>query len=225
MKISISDREFQCKIPMTDKSNDVLKAFGLTQNRIKTFIYGCEFEINSGEICCISGASGSGKSLLLQDILRNINEKSPTDTIAVNSVLLTTCKSCVDCLDNDEGFLGCLRDLSGAGLTDVFTILNAPFYLSTGQQYRYKLAKAISDKTKKYIFADNFCDNLDRVTAAVISSNLRKIATKTGKVFFVASSHDDFFSELLPELFILKHLAGDTEIIYKNKKTEVYVKG
>jgi uncharacterized protein len=205
--------KFDWTLGVTEKVADVLRAFGITVQRLKEngITHECEIKISAGEICYITGPSGSGKSVLLREFF---NSFAGDNKINIDDIPLPTDKSCVDCVEG--GFLETLRTLSNAGLTDIFCVLNSPATLSEGQKYRYRIAKAIASD-KQFIFADEFCSQLDRVTAAVISHNLRKLATKTGKTFILASSHDDLLADLMPEAIVIKHLAGDAEVIYKNE--------
>ncbi|MCE5341779.1 MAG: ATP-binding cassette domain-containing protein [Planctomycetaceae bacterium] len=208
---------FNWDLPLTKKAGDVMRAFGITVQRIKNdaITHQCTIELSAGHICYITGPSGSGKSVLLREFFKNFNDENK---INIDDIPLPNDKTCVDCFDG--GFLEILRTLSCAGLTDVFCVLNSPANLSEGQKYRYRIAKAIAGD-KQFIFADEFCSNLDRVTAAVISHNLRKFASKTGKTFILASAHDDLLADLLPEVIVIKHLAGEAEIIYKNLKSQI----
>ena len=106
--------------------------------------------------------------------------------------------------------------LSLAGLNDCFCILNQPRNLSTGQQYRFRLAMALALK-KKFIFADEFCSELDRITAAVISHNVYKFAKCTGTIFVLASCNDDVLPDLLPDVLITTQLSGPVEVTYKRR--------
>jgi len=219
-----ADKKFDWNLPLTDKAADVMRAFGITVQRLRNnaVVHRCEIKLSSGEIAYITGPSGSGKSVLLREFY---NTFSSGDKINIDDIPLPNDKTCVDCISeisnlksqisDSGGFLETLRTLSYAGLTDVFCVLNSPANLSEGQKYRYRIAKAIAGD-KQFIFADEFCSNLDRVTAAVISYNLRKFAKKTGKTFVLASSHDDLLADLLPEVIVIKHLAGEAEVIYKN---------
>jgi len=210
-----ASKKFDWNLPLTDKAADVLRAFGITVQRLKNsaVTHSCEIKLLTGEICYITGPSGSGKSVLLREFFSTFNNN---DKINIDDIPLPDDKTTVDCIQG-EGFLETLRTLSYAGLTDVFCVLNSPATLSEGQKYRYRIAKAIASD-KQFIFADEFCSNLDRVTAAVISHNLRKLATKTGKTFILASSHDDLLADLLPEVIVIKHLAGESEVVYKNQR-------
>jgi hypothetical protein len=213
-----AEKKFDWNLPLTDKAADVLRAFGITVQRLKSgaITHSCEIKLSAGEIAYITGPSGSGKSVLLREFFSTFDNDQK---ININDIPLPDDKTTVDCIEptHNGGFLETLRHLSSAGLTDVFCVLNSPATLSEGQKYRYRIAKAISGD-KQFIFADEFCSNLDRVTAAVISHNLRKFASKTGKTFILASSHDDLLADLMPEVIVIKHLAGEAEVIYKNSK-------
>jgi ABC-type ATPase with predicted acetyltransferase domain len=68
------------------------------------------------------------------------------------------------------------------------------------------------------IFADEFCSNLDRITAAVISCNLRTVAAHSDKIFVLAGAHDDMLCDLQPDVIIVNRLGGPAEVIYKNHR-------
>jgi ABC-type ATPase with predicted acetyltransferase domain len=87
--------------------------------------------------------------------------------------------------------------------------------LSDGQKYRYRLAKALASG-RKMIFADEFCSSLDRISAAVIAFNTHKFAKRNAVSFVLASSHDDLLNDLLPDVVVIKHLAGKAEVIYRD---------
>ncbi len=209
-----ANKRFDWALPVTDKVADILRAFGITVQRLKnnTITHQCNIKLSPGDICYITGPSGSGKSVLLREFYNTFDTEQKID---IDDIPLPDDKTTVDCIDTD--FLETLKILSNAGLTDVFCVLNSPANLSEGQKYRYQIAKALASD-KQFIFADEFCSSLDRVTAAVISANIREFATKTGKVFILASSHDDLLADLLPEVIVIKHLAGQAEVIYKNPK-------
>jgi uncharacterized protein len=218
-----ANRKFEWNLPLTDKAADVMRAFGITVQRLKNnaIIHKCEIKLSAGEICYITGPSGCGKSVLLREFYNTLGTEQK---INIDEIPLPDNKTCVDCIDPagtpggiKSDFLETLRTLSNAGLTDVFCVLNSPVNLSDGQKYRYRIAKALASE-KQFIFADEFCSSLDRVTAAVICANIRKFATKSGKTFILASSHDDVLSDLQPEVIVIKHLAGEAEVIYKNPK-------
>ncbi len=189
----------------------VMRMFGLTADRLTetSTAIDCRLEINDGDIVYITGPSGAGKSILLGEL-----EKSDpaSDKVNLNEIKLSDNKSVIDCIDGD--FLQALKLLSITGLNDVFCVLNQPANLSNGQKYRFRLAMALASE-KKFIFADEFCSELDRITAAVISYNIQRHAKRTGVIFILASSHEDILLDLAPDVLVVQELSGSTEVIYK----------
>jgi len=195
------------------KVASVCRMFGLTVDRLRKnhAAFNCRLQINDGDIVYITGPSGAGKSVLLCELEKSI---PPTNRVNLAQIKLPKDKTLIDCIDGD--FLSCLKTLSIAGLNDVFCILNQPANLSEGQQYRFRLAVALA-AGKKFIFADEFCSNLDRITAAVISHNIHKFAKRKGVTFILAASHDDILLDLAPDVLVTQELSGQTQVIYKTQ--------
>lgn len=203
---------------ITDKVATVMRMFGLTTDRLTNpdvhrDTCNCQLEINDGDIAYITGPSGAGKSILLKELEKAV---PASESVNLAQIELPTDRTLIDCIDGD--FLTGLRTLSTAGLNDVFCVLNQPSNLSDGQKYWFRLAMALAQK-KKFVFADEFCSNLDRITAAVISYNVHKFAKRNGTIFILAASHDDILMDLAPDVLVVKDLTGKTEVIYKRKKT------
>ena len=172
----------------------------------------CRLDINAGDIVYITGPSGAGKTVLLRELEKSI---PACERINISEIELPADKTVIDCLAGD--FVQGLRVLSTAGLNDVFCVLNTPTNLSDGQKYRFRLAMAMA-AGKKFVFADEFCSSLDRVTAAVISYHLHKFAERDKVTFILASSHEDILTDLSPDVLVVKELTGGTEVIYKKGK-------
>lgn len=199
---------------ITDKVTLVCRIFGLTADRLtaRRSTYNCRLEINDGDIVYFTGPSGAGKSVLLRELEKSIPASQRVD---LTRIKLPGDRTLVDCLDVDA--LSALRLLSTAGLNDCLCILNQPSKLSAGQKYRFRLAVALAAE-RKFIFADEFCSELDRITATVISHNLHKFAKRTGTTFILASSHRDILFDLAPDVLVTLELCGEPEVIYKRTK-------
>jgi ABC-type ATPase with predicted acetyltransferase domain len=199
---------------ISDKVSGVLRMFGLTAEKLsqQAICYQVRLEIEPGDVVYITGPSGSGKSVLLKQLQQCVAADEQT---RLDAISLATDKSVIDCIDAD--LLTSLRTLSSAGLNDVFCVLNSPANLSEGQKYRFRLAMSMASG-RKFVFADEFCSNLDRITAAVIAYNVRRFARKHCVTFILASSHDDLSADLQPDVLVVRQLAGETEVVYKNKK-------
>jgi ABC-type ATPase with predicted acetyltransferase domain len=210
---------------ISKKDASVMRMFGLTADRLAEAIFtvNCRLEINNGDIVYITGPSGAGKSVLLRELEKAIPD---SERVNLNKIELAEDKSVIDCIPSslryegqgDEDFVEGLKILSIAGLNDAFCVLNRPANLSDGQKYRFRLAVALASGAK-YIFADEFCNELDRITAAVISYNIRKYAKRTSVTFVLASSHDDVLLDLAPDVLVVKELSGATRVVYKSVST------
>ena len=199
---------------ITDKVAQVCRMFGLTADRLteRRVNHSCRLEINDGDIVYITGPSGAGKTILLKELEKSIPASERANLARIK---LPSNKTLIDCIDGD--LLTSLRMLSIAGLNDCFCILNQPQKLSEGQKYRFRLAMALAAE-KKFIFADEFCSELDRISAVVISHNIHRFAKRTGTTFILAASHDDILLDLAPDVLVVKELSGPAQVIYKQAK-------
>jgi len=207
-------RRIRWKGTMTDRVIDVCRMFGLTADRLtdRYCDHTCRLEINPGDIVYITGASGSGKSILFNELQQCI---PGSDRIDLAQIDLPTDKTLIDCVEGD--LLMGLRLLSIAGLNDCFCILNQPSRLSAGQQYRFRLAMALAAQ-KKYVFADEFCSDLDRITALVIAQRLREFAKRTRTAFILASSHRDILLDLAPDVLVIRDFTAPPQVVYKKTR-------
>lgn len=204
--------------PISDRASGLMRMFGLRLGRLKDqrLHHTCRLTLKPGQICFITGSSGAGKSVLLNALYEQV---ASDQRIRLEDIPIEHNTALIDCVD------GSLWDATGifskAGLSDVFSMLNSPAKLSTGQQWRYRLGKALMSQ-KQWIFADEFTGSLDRISAAVIAYNLRKLATQTGTIFVLASCHKDTLVELQPDVIVIKYLNEKTRVIYKDKSQGAY---
>jgi ABC-type ATPase with predicted acetyltransferase domain len=185
--------------------------FGVSIDRFKEqrTTHACTLEVNDGDIVYITGPSGAGKSVLLREIQNAI---AKDERISIEEIELPADKAAIDGIEG-SGTIEALRLLGYAGLSDVFCMLTAPANLSDGQKYRFRLACALASG-KKVVFADEFCSNLDRITAACIAYNVRRFAKRNNVTFFLASSHEDILADLQPDVLVVKHFTGPAEVSY-----------
>ncbi len=207
-------KSFERRGKVSERAAAVMRMFGVTADRLGENEFGvsCQVEINDGDVVYITGPSGAGKSVLLRELERAI---PASERVNLGRVKLPKDKSLIDCVDGDV--LGGLRLLSTAGLNDVFCIINDARNLSDGQKYRLRLAMAIASG-KKFIFADEFCCELDRISAAVISYNIQRHAKREGVTFILAGASEDILADLRPDVIVDRELSGETQVIYKNGK-------
>ena len=210
-------KTFSHRGTISAKAADVCRMFGVSAESVGGGREGgvthrCCVDINAGDIVYIMGPSGAGKTVLLRELEKSM---PASERVNISEIELPADKAVIDCIAGD--FVQGLRMLSTAGLNDVFCVLNTPANLSDGQKYRFQLAMAIA-AGKKFVFADEFCSSLDRVTAAVISYHLHKFAKRNKVTFILASSHEDILTDLSPDVLVVKELTGGTEVIHKKSK-------
>lgn len=201
---------------LTEKATDLCRMFGLTAASLadRTTTKACQLTVRPADIVLITGPSGAGKTVLMNELQQTIPAE---DRISLDQIALPDDCTVIDCID--ANLIQSIRLLSAAGLNDVFTLLNQPANLSEGEQYRYRLAVTLT-LGRKFVFADEFCSGLDRITAATVAHRIRKFATKHGTIFFLAASQADFALDLAPDIIVRTELCGDTRAVYKDLTRE-----
>jgi len=163
-------------------------------------------DVTPGDVIYINGQSGSGKSLILREIAKQLSDQGYRVANIDDVELLD--KPLVDQIGETTN--DAIRLLSLAGLNDAYLLIRNPDQLSDGQKYRFKLAKVIESNADVWV-ADEFCAVLDRETARVVSYNVQRTARKLGATVVVATTHTDLVDDLRPSLVIEKY--------YKEKVT------
>lgn len=195
----VVSKKFPSSVVRSRRVLEVAEGFGLGLEDKEFTVYdNFEIEVNQGDVVYITGQSGSGKSLLLKELAKQI---AATEMVAdIDSVPYQE----VPLIDQigattDEA----IQMLSLAGLNDAYLMIRKPSELSDGQRYRFRIALLMSSGCKVWI-ADEFGAVLDRVTAKVVAFNLRKQATKVGATVIVATTHKDLRDELAPTIYVDK---------------------
>ena len=158
-----------------------------------------------GEVMLLAGASGSGKSSLLRAICRRARREGAT-VVDLRRVALPRDRPTLDCLGDDVSIDDALRRLARVGLAEVWTWLRPPPQLSEGQRWRLRLAIALAQiergDARAILACDEFAAVLDRVTACVVASLVRRLATAHRFAAIVATSHDDLGRALRPDAIV-----------------------
>jgi len=200
---------YKTRTDITDRTVKVAEAFGLGVDDFQEHVIydNVELKIAPNDIVYITGDSGSGKSVLLRTLEKDLG----SETININDVEVEETKPLIDTVG--KTFDESLSLLSRVGLNDAFLFIRRYNQLSDGQKYRYKLAKMI-EADRQYWFADEFCSTLDRDTAKIVGFNLQKIAREEGKAVFAATTHTDLFQDLKPSVHIHKRFGREIEVRY-----------
>ena len=205
----VIDKKFISKVDRSERVLEIAEAFGLGLDDREFVVFdNQEIEVKQGDVVYVTGQSGSGKSLALRELKRQMSEKGMRVS-DIDEVLLLD-KPIIDQIG--ETTTEALSLLSIAGLNDAYLFVRKPAELSDGQRYRFKLAKVIESKASVWV-ADEFLAVLDRTTAKVLAFNLQKTARKAGATLIVATTHTDMVDDLAPDIYIEKRFRERIEIV------------
>ncbi len=200
----------------TERVVAVAEAFGLGLDQWQKFtIYdNAELKIGSTDIVYITGDSGSGKSVLLRAIMKDLGDEAAD----INAVKLEPTKPLIETVGKtvQEG----LELLSRVGLSDAFLFLRTYEQLSDGQKYRYRLAKLLEQKRQWWIM-DELAATLDRDTAKIVCYNLQKIARANKRSVIAATTHTDLLEDLAPSVHIHKRFGKEITVNYYPSKPAI----
>jgi len=167
----------------TQRVIEVAESFGLGLDEWEKFVVydNVELKIGPQDIVLITGDSGSGKSVLLKALEKDIKQDMGLSTINIADIHPELGKPLIETVGKtlEEG----LELLSRVGLNDAVLFLRTYEQLSDGQKYRYRIAKMIKSEAFFWL-ADEFVATLDRDTAKIVAYNLQKLARQNGKAVF-----------------------------------------
>jgi ABC-type lipoprotein export system ATPase subunit/GNAT superfamily N-acetyltransferase len=191
----------------------VAESFGLGLDKWERFVVydNVELKIEPRDIVLITGDSGSGKSVLLKALEKDVKEGMNAESINIGDIQPELDKPLVETVGKtvEEG----LELLSKVGLNDAFLFLRTFEQLSDGQKYRYRIAKMMESKAQFWIM-DEFAATLDRDTAKIVAFNVQKLARQEGKAVLAATTHTDLFDDLKPSVHVHKRFGKEIQVNY-----------
>ena len=170
-----------------------------------------ELKIGPQDIVYITGDSGSGKSVLLKALEKDIRQDMELSHINIADIKPEQNKPLIETVG--KTLEEALEILSRVGLNDAFLFLRTYEQLSDGQKYRYKIAKMIESGAQFWIM-DEFAATLDRDTAKIVAYNLQKLARQQGKAVLAATTHTDLLVDLYPSVHIHKRFGKEITVNY-----------
>ena len=211
---------YETATEITPRTVSVAEAFGLGIDQTRKFVLydNAEFKIGPKDIVYITGDSGSGKSVLLKAIKRDLMEAGePIADMA--DLKIDPDKPIIETVG--ETFEDALALLSRVGLNDAYLFIRRYRELSDGQKYRYRIAKLIESDAQWWIM-DEFAATLDRDTAKIVAFNLQKQARRMSRAVIAATTHTDLFRDLAPTVHIHKRFGREVKVNYypKNRAEE-----
>lgn len=200
-------------VARTKKTQTVQKAFGVRPGSVKaTVIKNLDFTIKPREVVLIAGASGSGKTTMIELLMdrgqprRNMVLEGNCfvgKKAAIGVLQPIRSKSPIIQLVGGNDTHRALHVLNIAGLTEAFLYFKKFEELSAGQKYRFMLARLIDSGANLWL-ADEFCSALDEVTASIVAHNLQRHARRVGATVIVAAPHFETFIRSLKPDKVLK---------------------
>lgn len=196
----------------TSEGRKMQETFGFVGSAIHSDLFhDVSFELKSGEVTLVCGASGSGKSLFLAGVRAVCDPAARTDwdpnahlegrasrhvrigelPHLPDDVSALALKGAVEL----ERFL----NVTGkCGLAEPQLLVRPIRTLSSGQKYRLAVALAFLQECE-VLLIDNFCEPLDRYTAAAVAKGIRRLAREENVSVLAATATYDR-SHLLGEI-------------------------
>ncbi len=206
------DYEFLPKRPSSNASI-VMDHFGISfETGRHEIAAGLELPIQPNQIVCFTGPSGSGKSSLMRAAAKCLSQSKTViniDHLDLGDHILVDALG----LPADDA----IRLLAACGLGEAQLMLRTSAELSDGQRYRFRLALAIAQQPD-WILADEFTATLDRTLAQIVAFNIRRLCSRTGIGFLLATTHEDVVADLQPELHLQCELDGQHELTERSAK-------
>lgn len=214
---------FTTKVRRTKLTHSIQQAFGISPDHIDSIIIRkLSLQVRPGEIILVIGPSGSGKTAFIDFLAKGAKKWQGGNAEGLTSWPTNYRPGIFKTIRSHKALIELMlgRDVRSAlylmgsvGLSDAFIYLKRFHELSRGQQYRVMLAKMMAEGYNVWLI-DEFCANLDYVTANVIADKLQQVARELGATVVVAAPHyDAFLSTLKPDKVIKLTTAWEHEVI------------
>ncbi len=204
-------------LPLTNYSRLVMDSFGITTKTVRTRIVGpLNLTVQAGTVTFVAGASGCGKSLLLDRL--DPNWRSPT--VGMHGAITPPTYSIArltplpaeaplfEFLADKHGAERAFDALARVGLSEALIFLKPFQMLSRGQRYRAMLADLMLGDAQVWLI-DEFCSDLDPLTARIVAHKLRETVWQEQRIAFVAAAnHAHFIAALRPHRILALRTGG-----------------
>lgn len=218
------------RVPESRSTKIIMDAFGLKGDTVYAdIVQNVSVKASNGNIIFVVGTSGSGKSVFL-------NALDPDKTLDGNLMVkregrLTHSAGWLRPLRADIPIFEALAEkftpekafiaLSRVGLSEALAFIKPFWMLSRGQQYRAMIADLLLRDEEVWLL-DEFCSDLDPITAKTVAHNLRKQIIATGRIAFIAAANHTHYLDALRPTKVLMLRSGDEPawLSYKEYQNE-----
>jgi ABC-type lipoprotein export system ATPase subunit/GNAT superfamily N-acetyltransferase len=215
---------FRSQVRRTQQTHMVQQAFGISPEAIETTVVRrLSLAIQPGSVLLIIGPSGSGKTTLLDLLAAGATHQQaavrmsgdirwPANYRPGVFQTIRSHRALIEVLGGHD--VRATLDLMGlVGLSDAFIYLKRFHELSKGQQYRALLVRLIAGGYNIWL-VDEFCANLDPVTAGVVADKLQRTARRLGVTVVVAAPHcEHFLWALRPDTVLQMTSAWEYQVV------------
>lgn len=207
-RVRLDVRTPAVKVPSSARIVEVGLRFGVPlviAGRLIT--EGLMLDVCPGSLTLVTGPSGSGKSLVLAAIGRQL-----TGSRSVADVAFPLDVSVLDAIAPTRPVYEAIRLLTACGLGEPMLWIRRFHQLSNGEQFRARLARAISlhrrDGRSAPLLCDEFGSGLHRQLARAVAFNLRKLVSQERIALVVATSQEELAGDLMPDTIVRLGEAG-----------------
>lgn len=223
------------RLSLTPYVRLAMDSFGIDTSRVRTKLVGpVSIDLVPGNVALITGASGAGKSVILQALKR---KKSPKGLVFRGEFGASIPKvgelrplpenvPLLQYFGKRYGTELAFDALCRVGLSEAMVFVKPYSLLSMGQRYRAMLANLLLSKSDVWLL-DEFCSNVDPITAAVIAGQIRKLARRIGVIVVAAAANASHFVDAFaPDGIFVVRTGGDVlTMSLKDYKAGAYEKG
>ena len=234
-RIDLTNLSAKATVPIAQTRNVriIMEAFGLEGHAIETQVLPpVSVKATGGNILLIVGASGSGKSALLKALDPTESRRSGLE-VSFGGRQDYTCgwlrplpadTPLFDYFSTNYGPERSFAALSKVGLSEAFVMIKPFPLLSRGQQYRSMLADLLLRDEQVWLL-DEFCADLDPLSARIVAHNFRKMVIASGRIAVVAAAnHGHYLDALRPTQVIEMRAGGETRhTSFKDYRDELLV--
>ena len=205
------------RVPETKSTKMIMDAFGLTGDIVYAdIVQNVSVKASNGNIILLVGTSGSGKTVFLNAL--DPNKPVDGNLSVERKGMLNYTAGWLRPLRHDIPIFEALAEkssprrtfaaLSRVGLSEALVFVKPFWMLSRGQQYRAMIAELLLRDEEVWLL-DEFCTDLDPITAKTVAHNLRKQVIATGRIAIVAAANHAHYLDALRPTRILMLRSGD----------------